>query len=115
MEEYQVLVTTHSKLLTLSPDVIKQYTSIIDEDIISTIFKNIIAVSQQTVQAVFYSDKCPETLKGRLKHIMRTANGEYRRFNETIDFKYLSEELEELEVHNNIIEIAAASVFQKRL
>lgn len=109
-----VLVTTHARLLTMPPDLVSQYTVIIDEDILSTIFKNIRTVSMQSVQNVYDSIKCPEVLKERLGQILKARNGEYERFYKTLFLQNLSEqELDELEVYDNINEISIASTFKK--
>lgn len=113
LTEGRVLVTTHARLLTLSPDIIKQYTVIVDEDILSTIFKNIRTVSRQTVQKVFNSDGCPVVLRERLGQVIGTPDKGYGKFDKSFSAAYLSEqELDELEVYDNVNEIAAASVFQ---
>lgn len=110
----QVLVTTHARLLTMPSDLVSQYTVIIDEDILSTIFKNIRTVSIQSVQNVYKSIKCPAVLKERLGQILKAQDGEYDRFYKTLFLQNLSEqELEELEVYDNINEISVASTFKK--
>ena len=114
MEKYQVLVTTHARLLTFSPDIIKQYTVIIDEDILSTIFKNIRTVSFQTIQTVFDSEKYPAILKGRLEQVIELEDGKYGTFHGISYPGYLSEtDLEELEICDNVNEIVTASTFHK--
>ena len=113
LAESRVLVTTHARLLTLSSDIIKQYTVIVDEDILSTIFKNIRTVSRQTVQKVFDSGECPVVLQERLGQVIGTPDKGYWKFDKSFSVGYLSDqELEELEVYDNVNEIAAASAFQ---
>lgn len=110
----RVIVTTHARLLTLPLDQIRQYTVIIDEDILSTMFKNIRTVSMQTVHDVFDSDRCPMVLKERLGQIIKTPDGEYGKFEKASYFEGLSEqELEELEVYDDVNELSLASVFQR--
>lgn len=113
LTECRVLVTTHARLLTLSLDIIKKYTVIVDEDILSTIFKNIRTVSRQTVQKVFDSGECSVILQKRLEMVIRTPDKGYGKFDKSFSAEYLSEqELDELEVYDNVNEIIMASVFQ---
>lgn len=114
MAEYRVLVMTHARLLTLSSDIIRQYTVIVDEDILSTIFKNTRTVPIDTIYKVFDSGKCPDMLKGRLRQIINTPDKEYGRFHEIQHFDKLTEqEMEELGIYDNVNEILMASVFEK--
>lgn len=114
MEKHRVLVMTHARLLTLSSDFIRQFTVIVDEDILSTIFKNTRTVPIETIYKVFDSEQCPDMLKVRLCQIIHAPNKGYGKFHEIQYSNKLSEkELEDLGVYDNVNEILAASVFEK--
>ena len=46
----RVIVTTHARLVTLTEDIIKNCQVIVDEDILSTFFKNIRLVSLSALE-----------------------------------------------------------------
>ncbi len=108
------LITTHAKLAALPEDIIDRYTVIIDEDILGTFFKNIRTVSVEAVKIAFQSEDCPVILREKLNQIMQVKNGNYYRIQDPICFRRISEEtLEELEIWDNINDLAQASVCQR--
>ncbi len=110
----QHLITTHAKLATLPEDIINRYTVIIDEDILATFFKNIRTVSVEAVKSAIKSDDCPIILREKLERIMRVEDGHYHRIHDPICFSCFSEEtLEELEIWDNVNDLAQASVCQR--
>lgn len=108
------LVTTHAKLATLPEDIISKYTVIIDEDILATFFKNIRTVSVKAVRSAMQSDDCPIILREKLAQIMGTEDEGYHKIQDPICFSCFSEEtLEELEIWDNVNDLAQASVYQR--
>ncbi|WP_313256633.1 hypothetical protein [Lacrimispora sp.] len=107
----QHLITTHAKLATLPEDIINRYTVIIDEDILTTFFKNIRTVWVETVKNAMNADDCPIMLREKLEQIMQVEDGSYHRIQDPICFSRFSEEtLEELEIWDNVNDLAQASV-----
>lgn len=114
MKKYRVIVTTHARLITFSGKNLKGCTVIIDEDILSTFFKNIRTVSLDAVQRACGSEQCTKTLKSRLDQILDAEDEEYYMFADSGTFDYISEdELEKLRIGEDVNNIALADSFQR--
>lgn len=110
----RVLVTTHARLVTFTEDIIADRQIIIDEDILSTFFKNIREVSVSTIQKALDIRSIPASLEERLRYILAAADGSYDNFKGFHDFGYIpEEELERKDISENVNDIAFASTFQR--
>ncbi|MDO4329074.1 MAG: hypothetical protein Q4C66_07045 [Lachnospiraceae bacterium] len=109
----RVVVTTHARLVTLSEEVIRRYTVIIDEDILSTFFKNCRTVPLSDIKKAEASENCPEMLRMRLREILSAKSGTYSRFQMNGTYQYMTEaELDRLMIYTNVNDIALAESYQ---
>lgn len=114
LPEKRVVVTTHARLVTLSRCVLKEYQVIVDEDILSTFFKNVKEVSVQAIERALNIKKIPAGLAGRLRQILSTDEGRYERFYGNMDYSCIApKELKEAGIWEDVNGILLASVFQK--
>ena len=113
--EYAVIVTTHAKLLTMSDDRIKDYEVIIDEDIISTIFKNIRSVSLEAIKKIYDSGYCSQKMQDRLEELLNAPEDIYLKFQTEPCFDYVSEDILEAEdTFENVNDLVCADTFVKQ-
>ena len=113
IREHHVLVTTHARLATFSRDMIEKDWVIIDEDILSTFFRNMRAVSVSAAKKALGSEHCPGLLKERLKEALLAPEGEYHRMEgEPCPClgRLSREALEELGIYEDVNDLAIASV-----
>lgn len=111
----RVIVTTHTKLSLLSDEITKDYCIIVDEDILSTFFKNIQSVSMETVNKAKKSVYCPQRLKDKLCLTEIMKDGEFSKLDADVVADVLSEEeLRELDIDDNVNSVAFASVCCKK-
>lgn len=111
----RVIVTTHARLALFSEEMMQHYCVIVDEDILSTFFKNICSVSMKTVETVSASPYCPRHLRDKLHLAETLKDGEYMRLDAEPFADGLSEaQLRELEVSDNVNSLAYATVCCKR-
>lgn len=110
----RVIVTTHARLVTLTEDIIKNCQVIVDEDILSTFFKNIRLVSLSALENALEIESIPVGLEERIKQLLAAKEGRYEKFETGIDYGYIPKsELEKKGISEDINGIAFASVFQK--
>ena len=115
LAESKVIVTTHARLIRFSTEIMQKYCVIIDEDILSTFFKNICSVSMKTVEKVSSYPHCPRHLKDKLSLVQTLNEGEYMRLDADILADGLSEaELRELNIDDNVNSFTNATVCYKR-
>ena len=113
--EYAVIVTTHAKLLTMSDDMIKDYEVIIDEDIISTIFRNIRSVSVEAIKKIYGSGYCSQKMQDRLEELLNAPEDTYLKFQTGPCFDYVSEDILEAEdTFENVNDLVCADTFVKQ-
>lgn len=113
--ESRVIVTTHVRMALFSKEMINDYCIIVDEDILSTFFKDICCVSMETVHKVFTFSGCPRHLKDKLYLVTIMKEGEFRKLDRDILADGLSEEeLRELDVFDNVNSLAYATVCYKK-
>lgn len=111
MKKHRVLVTTHARLATFSPRMIKDRWVIIDEDILSTFFKNMCQVSVGAIERVLGSGYCPGLLEERLQAALSVPEGKYGKIPwEPCTSRLSRHALEELGIYEDVNDLAAASV-----
>lgn len=112
--ESRVIVTTHSRLAFFSKEMLSDYCIIVDEDILSTSFKNICCVSMNTIHKVISLSECPRHLKDKLHLVLMMKEGEFRKLAEDNFADRLSEEaLNDLDISDNVNGLAYATVCYK--
>lgn len=110
----RVIVTTHARLVTLTEDIIKNCQVIVDEDILSTFFKNIRLVSLSALENALEIESIPVELEERIKQLLAAEEGRYEKLKTGFDYGYIPKsELEKKGISEDINGIAFASVFQK--
>ncbi len=115
LKRAKVIVTTHARLVLFSQEMIEDYCVIIDEDILSTFFKNVCSVSMETVKKVSSSAYCPRHLRDKLRLAEKLEEDECLKLDAEPFADGLSEkELRELEISDNVNSIAYATVCCKR-
>lgn len=108
----KVVVTTHARLMTFSENMIQRFVVIVDEDIISSIFKNCYTVSVSDLKKAESSGKCPDLLRMRIKEVLGTKKCVYSKFAETGEYAFLPEsELERLMIDTNVNELSTAGSY----
>lgn len=113
LSKSRVVVTTHARLVTLSEDMISRYTVIIDEDILSTFFKNFRTTSLSDIKKAEVSEDCPRELRMRLSEILSAKQGSYSRFQLDGTYQYMEEsELDKLMICTDVNDIAFAESYQ---
>ncbi len=113
--EYAVIVTTHAKLLTMSDDRIKDYEVIIDEDIISTIFRNIRSVSLEAIKKIYDSGYCSQKMQDRLEELLNAPEDTYLKFQTDPCFDYVPEDILEAEdTLENVNDLVCADTFVRQ-
>lgn len=114
LRDKRVIVTTHARLITFTEDIIKDYQVIIDEDILSTFFKNIREVSLSSLNKALEIESISEALEERIRQILDSEEGRYEKLIGSSDYGYIPRsELEKKDIYEDINSIAFASVFQK--
>lgn len=114
MKGFRVIVTTHARLSTFSSENIENYIVIIDEDILSTFFKNIQTVSLMNIQKTLEAEQISGLLYSRFRQIMDAAEGSCEQFVTNNIYSYVEEqELNKLGIDEDINNIAFAACFQK--
>jgi hypothetical protein len=109
--DHRVVVTTHARLLALPSELVRNFTVIIDEDILSTIFKNMITISEETVLRILSSEQGSGSLRMCLQEIASIKDGEYRKLNHYDNSGSMTEdEMNQFSVHENINGLLLASV-----
>ena len=73
----RVVITTHARLCTLTEEIVKQYQVIIDEDILSSLFRNIQSVPIEEIQRIAMNNSCPRSLRNRLNEVINAEEGKY--------------------------------------
>lgn len=110
IEKHRVLVTTHARLATFSPRMIKDRWVIIDEDILSTFFKNMCQVSVGAIERVLGSGYCTGLLGERLQAALSVPEGKYGKIPwEPCPSRLSRHALEELGIYEDVNDLAAAS------
>lgn len=114
MKDFRVVVTTHARLSTFSNENIEKYTVIIDEDILSTFFKNIQMVSLESIQRALEANQIPGLLHSRFRQVVDAADCTYECFLTDSTCSYLEEQdLNMLGIDEDINNLAFAACFQK--
>lgn len=115
LKRAKVIVTTHARLVLFSQEMIEAYGVIIDEDILSTFFKNVCSVSMETVKKVSSSAYCPRHLRDKLRLAEKLEEDGYLKLDAEPFADGLSEEeLRELGISDNVNSLAYATVCCKR-
>ena len=115
LKRASVIVTTHARLVLFSQEMIEAYGVIIDEDILSTFFKNVCSVSMETVKKVSSSAYCPRHLRDKLRLAEKLEEDGYLKLDAEPFADGLSEEeLRELGISDNVNSFAYATVCCKR-
>ena len=113
--EHAVIVTTHAKLLTMSDDMIKDYEVIIDEDIISTIFRNIRSVSVEAIKKIYGSGYCSQKMQDRMEELLNAPEDTYLKFQTAPCFDYVPEDILEAEdTLENVNDLVCADTFVRQ-
>lgn len=110
----RVVITTHARLVTLSREMLQEFTVIIDEDILSTFFKNMRETWSEDLIKARDSGKCPRLLKSRIEEILAAPEKDCRRFVSDMETGYIPEEvLEALVISSNVNELSCAGSYIK--
>jgi len=109
ISQSRVVITTHARLLTFSENMIRRFVVIVDEDIISSIFKKCYSVSVSDLKRAESSENCPALLRMRIKEVLDTKEGVYSKFTRDSEYAFLPEsELERLMITTNVNELSTA-------
>ena len=80
-------------MVTLSREMLQEFTVIIDEDILSTFFKNMRETWSEDLIKARDSGKCPRLLKSRIEEILAAPEKDCRRFVSDMETGYIPEEV----------------------
>ena len=114
IKKSRVAVMIHAKLLTLSETVLKDFIVIIDEDILSTIFKNINTVKVSSIEKCINYYRCSESMESSFQQILDTPIGTLGRLIGDKSPAYFTEsDLKGLNICENVNEILYCSCFYR--
>ena len=112
--KFECIVTTHARIITFSEDELKNYTVIIDEDILLYFFKSIKKVSLKSVEKVLSWDNCPMALNALLSQIKDTEDNAYIKVRPMLEGAVISEkDIYKFGISENVNDLVQASVYFK--
>lgn len=95
LEEFpRVVVTTHARLLNMDESWLKNYTVIVDEDILLSLFQNIKSVSKTELKDELKDSSHSEELNRLMRTLIAAAPGEYGRLDSNTCVEYERKEIE---------------------